>query len=106
MKLVGKLSQVSKTNGTLTNSVLRGYSAYQVAVLNGFIGTEEEWLESLKGENNVGSVDWENVHHKPDEFPPEEHSHDDEYLDKELAVSQDDRISNLDIEEIFKSKGW
>ena len=29
---------------------LRGYSAYEVAVLEGFIGTEEEWLASLKGE--------------------------------------------------------
>ena len=27
-----------------------GLSAYQVAVANGFVGTEEEWLESLKGE--------------------------------------------------------
>lgn len=27
----------------------RGYSAYQVAVLNGFKGTEEEWLASLHG---------------------------------------------------------
>lgn len=27
----------------------RGYSAYEVAVLNGFEGTEEEWLTSLKG---------------------------------------------------------
>ena len=29
--------------------VVRGYSAYQVAVANGFNGTEEEWLASLKG---------------------------------------------------------
>lgn len=29
---------------------LRGYNAYEVAVLNGFKGTEEEWLASLKGE--------------------------------------------------------
>ena len=29
--------------------VVRGYSAYQVAVMNGFEGTEAEWLESLKG---------------------------------------------------------
>ena len=29
--------------------VVRGYSAYQVAVMNGFDGTEAEWLESLKG---------------------------------------------------------
>jgi hypothetical protein len=28
----------------------RGYSAYTVAVQNGFIGSESEWLESLKGE--------------------------------------------------------
>lgn len=28
----------------------RGYSAYEVAVLNGFVGTEQEWLASLKGE--------------------------------------------------------
>lgn len=27
----------------------RGYSAYDVAVLNGYKGTEEEWLESLHG---------------------------------------------------------
>lgn len=28
----------------------RGYSAYEVAVQNGFIGTEQEWLDSLKGD--------------------------------------------------------
>lgn len=27
----------------------RGYSAYEVAVNNGFEGTEQEWLDSLKG---------------------------------------------------------
>ncbi len=27
----------------------RGYSAYELAVQNGFPGTVEEWLESLKG---------------------------------------------------------
>ena len=32
-----------KVAGTLT-----GKSAYQVAVDNGFVGTEQEWLESLK----------------------------------------------------------
>lgn len=26
----------------------RGYSAYEIALQNGFVGTEEEWLESLK----------------------------------------------------------
>lgn len=28
----------------------RGYSAYEIAVQNGFSGTEAAWLESLKGE--------------------------------------------------------
>ena len=28
----------------------RGYSAYEIAVQNGFVGTEEEWLASLKGD--------------------------------------------------------
>lgn len=27
-----------------------GFSAYEIAVLNGFVGTQQEWLESLKGE--------------------------------------------------------
>lgn len=30
--------------------LVQGDSAYEVAVKNGFVGTEEEWLESLKGE--------------------------------------------------------
>ena len=29
---------------------LRGYSAYELAVIHGFSGTEEEWVASLKGE--------------------------------------------------------
>lgn len=29
---------------------LQGYSAYEIAVMNGFEGTEQEWLDSLKGE--------------------------------------------------------
>ena len=28
-----------------------GYSAYEIAVQNGFVGTEAEWLASLKGED-------------------------------------------------------
>lgn len=28
---------------------LRGYSAYEVAVLDGFVGTEDDWLASLVG---------------------------------------------------------
>lgn len=37
----------------------RGYSAYEIAVQNGYIGTEEEWLEHLAGEttNYVSTSD-------------------------------------------------
>lgn len=35
---------------SLVNSdALKGKSAYEIAVDNGFRGTEQEWLESLKG---------------------------------------------------------
>ena len=30
-----------------------GLSAYEIALKNGFVGTEEEWLESLKGEQGI-----------------------------------------------------
>lgn len=32
---------------------IRGLSAYEVAVVNGFTGTEQEWLASLKGEDGA-----------------------------------------------------
>lgn len=34
----------------------RGYSAYEIAVSLGFVGTEAEWLESLKGESGAGNI--------------------------------------------------
>ena len=33
-----------------------GYSAYEIALNNGFVGTEEEWLASLKGEPGVAGA--------------------------------------------------
>ena len=36
-----------------------GKSAYDIAVEHGFIGTEEEWLESLEGSNGVDGEDGE-----------------------------------------------
>ena len=50
MGLKGKV-----TGNTLNGEInrlyeLRGYNAYEVAVLEGFEGTREEWLASLKGE--------------------------------------------------------
>lgn len=34
--------------GTLGGQLVRGFSAYEIAVLNGFKGTEEDWLATLK----------------------------------------------------------
>ncbi len=41
--------QADSTGQTNENTGPAGASAYQIAVLNGFEGTEEEWLESLVG---------------------------------------------------------
>lgn len=57
--------------GKLSNTTLRGYSAYDVAVLyGGFEGTEEEWLASLKGETGADgtSVDVEIVSNTENEY--------------------------------------
>ena len=32
---------------------LDGKSAYEIAVEHGYVGTEEEWLESLKGKDGI-----------------------------------------------------
>lgn len=46
--------------GSLSSlKTMRGYSAYEVAVINGFRGTVDEWLESLKGKD--GSVAFEEL---------------------------------------------
>lgn len=38
----------------------RGFSAYEVAVQNGFIGTEQEWLDSLKSDITISPDEPEN----------------------------------------------
>lgn len=47
--LKGIISEQGNVGGILSNVSLRGYSAYEVAKLCGYNGTEEEWLESLIG---------------------------------------------------------
>ena len=37
----------------LENAISKAKSAYEIAVENGFTGTESEWLESLKGQDYV-----------------------------------------------------
>lgn len=57
MSLTGNIE--GKTlNGKINKlSEIRGYSAYEIAVINGFSGTEEEWLESLEGKDcDISSI--------------------------------------------------
>ena len=61
--LAGALSNPESLVGRLSNEALRGYSAYEIAVIEGYEGTEEEWLESLKGakleiRNNNGVLEY------------------------------------------------
>lgn len=51
MSLTGNAESGYTLRGKLSGfDTIRGYSAYEVAVINGFRGTEEEWLATLKGE--------------------------------------------------------
>jgi hypothetical protein len=51
MSLTGKATTDQKLRGKINRLYeLRGYSAYEIALIHGFKGTEEEWLESLKGD--------------------------------------------------------
>ena len=45
---------------SFTGCTFRGLSAYEIAVQNGFTGTEKEWLASLKGEAGIDGTDGEN----------------------------------------------
>lgn len=46
----GSNANLTGITGILSNATLQGDSAYEVAVKNGFVGTEAEWLASLKGD--------------------------------------------------------
>ena len=51
MSLEGNAKAGSKLRGKINGlETIRGYSAYEIALIHGFKGTEEEWLASLKGE--------------------------------------------------------
>lgn len=50
-ELQGSVESGGEVRGKLSGlEFIQGKSAYEVAVINGFSGTEEEWLASLKGE--------------------------------------------------------
>ena len=48
MSLTGKAEGKTLRGRINRLEELQGYSAYEVAVVNGFVGTEDEWLASLK----------------------------------------------------------
>jgi hypothetical protein len=51
MSTTGKAESYIELKGSInTPTAITGKSAYEIAVMNGFDGTEEEWLASLKGE--------------------------------------------------------
>lgn len=50
MSTTGKAESYVEMRGSLKiPDMITGKSAYEIAVMHGFEGTEEEWLESLKG---------------------------------------------------------
>lgn len=52
----GTISSKGNAFGDVTLPILRGKSAYEEAVENGFKGTEQEWLDSLGATITVGEV--------------------------------------------------
>lgn len=59
MSAKGSAESYGVLRGTLTTlNAIQGDSAYEVAVKNGFVGTEKEWLESLKGKTPVRGEDY------------------------------------------------
>ena len=55
-KLNGKWSEVTSSNGSEGIVGNDGKSAYEIAKDYGFEGSEEEWLESLKGNPGVNAI--------------------------------------------------
>lgn len=47
-----------KADGSGGKDGADGKSAYEIAVENGYTGTEAEWLESLKGGNDPTDIDF------------------------------------------------
>ena len=54
-KLCGCVCRNINAAGTISSAFYRGWSAYEIAVANGFEGTEEEWLAQLIG-NGIASA--------------------------------------------------
>lgn len=55
--IVSLLSIVTLISLAACTPLIRGKSAYEIAVVNGFKGTEEEWLLSLRGDKGQNGLD-------------------------------------------------
>lgn len=51
--LGGNLQEQKSVNGFLTNAIIHGLSAYQIALKQGFQGSEQDWINSIKGDQVV-----------------------------------------------------
>ena len=57
-KYIGLLDgKIQECNKALEKAIAQAKNAYQIAVENGFEGTESEWLQSLKGEKGADGKD-------------------------------------------------
>lgn len=58
-------NQLDGQGGVYNRYNWRGYSAYEIAVQHGFVGTEQEWLASLQGEDGddytITEQDYQNI---------------------------------------------
>lgn len=58
-EITGQVDSEKEIIGSIQETFLKGLSAYEIAVKNGYSGTEEEWLASLKGEQGIQGIQGE-----------------------------------------------
>lgn len=61
-KISGKINSSDNISGNIVNTILRGLSAYEIAVKNGYSGTEQQWVDSLNGLDGYSPYIGQNGH--------------------------------------------
>ena len=101
------LTDKRSITATLSSSVIKGFSAYDIAVSQGFKGTVEEWIESLKGEKvqlreNGNAIEWKYENDSTwMELIKLKTLNDYELLMNKPSVDGNTLIGNLDLTEIY-----
>lgn len=101
------LTDKRSITATLSSSVIKGFSAYDIAVSQGFKGTVEEWIESLKGEKvqlreNGDAIEWKYENDSTwMELIKLNTLNDYELLMNKPSVDGNTLIGNLDLTEIY-----